>query len=593
MIIKKIIKILSYQERKQAMIILIITLIMALLDMIGVASIMPFLAVLANPEIVETNVVLYKLFIFFEFETKNDFVFFLGCSAFILLVFSLAFKTFTTYVQLRFALMHEYRLSKRLLEGYLSQPYKWFLNRNSAKISKSILSEVSAVTNGCLMPIISLVTQAAVAIAIISLLFFVDPVVAIIVSLIFGITYSLLYRAVSSFVNKLGIVRTETNEKRFTVISEAFGAFKEVKVGGLESFFINHFSGPAKSFAQSEAKAAIVKQLPRYGLEMIAFGGMLLVILYLISQRGSFIDAIPILALYAFAGYRFMPAIQQIYSSLTQVRFMGPVLDSIYSDMISLDKKIEINDNKKIEFKNSIKLNNVFFTYPNETNPAIKNINLNIQCKKKIGIVGETGSGKTTTVDLILSLLKPEKGSLTVDGIEINDQNRHRWQNIIGYVPQQIYLSDNSIAENIAFGIKKEEINYKTIENVSKISNLHEFINNDLKDGYQTIVGERGVRLSGGQRQRIGIARALYRKPQVLIFDEATNALDNLTEQSVIQSIQNIENDITIIMIAHRLNTVRNCDDIFLLEKGGLIAQGSYEGLLKNNRIFHKMAITN
>lgn len=593
MIIKKIIKILSYQERKQALIILIITLIMALLDMIGVASIMPFLAVIANPEIIETNVMLYKLFIFFEFETKNDFVFFLGCVAFILLIFSLIFKSFTTYVQLRFALMHEYRLSKRLLEGYLSQPYKWFLNRNSAKISKSILSEVSAVTNGCLMPIISLITQAALAITIISLLFFVDPVVSIIVSLIFGITYSLLYITVSSFVNKLGIVRTETNEKRFTVVSEAFGAFKEVKVGGLESFFINHFSGPAKSFAQSEAKAAIVKQLPRYGLEMIAFGGMLLGILYLISQKDSFIDAIPILALYAFAGYRFMPAIQQIYSSVTQVRFMGPVLDTIYNDMISLDKKIEINDDKKIEFNNSIKLNNVFFTFPNETNPSIKNINLNIKCKTKIGIVGGTGSGKTTTVDLILSLLKPEKGSLTVDGVEINDQNKHSWQNIIGYVPQQIYLSDSSIAENIAFGVKKEEINYKDIENVSKISNLHEFIKNDLKDGYQTIVGERGVRLSGGQRQRIGIARALYRKPQVLIFDEATNALDNLTEKAVIQSIQNIENDITIIMIAHRLNTVRNCDDIFLLEKGSLIAQGNFENLLKNSKTFHKMNIKN
>ena len=593
MIIEKIIKLLSYKEQKQAIKILIITLIMAFLDMIGVASILPFLAILINQEIIETNVILYKLFIFFEFETKNDFVFFMGCSAFILLVFALAFKSFTVYMQLQFALMHEYRLSKLLVERYLGQPYKWFLNRNSAKISKSILSEVSAITNGCVMPIISLITQSAVAIAIIALLFFVDPIVSLIVSLVFGIAYSLIYKTVSSLLNKLGIVRTETNDKRFTVVSEAFGAFKEVKVNGLESFFIKQFSGPAKSFAQSEAKAALVKQLPRYGLEIIAFGGMLIGILYLISQKGSFIDTVPILALYAIAGYRFMPAIQQIYGSMTQLKYMGPVLDSIYSDMIGLDGKIEINNNKKIKLKDSIKLNNVFYTYPNETEAAIKNININIQCKKKIGIVGGTGSGKTTTVDLILSLLSPEKGSLTVDEVEINDQNRHKWQSIIGYVPQQIYLSDNSIAENIAFGVKKEEINYKDIENVSKISNLHEFIKNDLKDGYQTIVGERGVRLSGGQRQRIGIARALYRKPQVLIFDEATNALDNLTEKAVIQSIQNIENDITIIMIAHRLNTVRNCDDIFLLEKGSLIAQGNFENLLKNSKTFHKMNIKN
>ena len=239
MIIEKIIKLLSYQEQKQAIKILIITLIMAFLDMIGVASILPFLAILTNQEIIETNVILYKLFIFFEFETKNDFVFFMGCSAFILLVFALAFKSFTVYMQLQFALMHEYRLSKLLVERYLGQPYKWFLNRNSAKISKSILSEVSAITNGCVMPIISLITQSAVAIAIIALLFFVDPIVSLIVSLVFGIAYSLIYKTVSSLLNKLGIVRTETNDKRFTVVSEAFGAFKEVKVNGLESFFIS------------------------------------------------------------------------------------------------------------------------------------------------------------------------------------------------------------------------------------------------------------------------------------------------------------------------------------------------------------------
>lgn len=588
MVIKKIIKLLSHREQKIGFMLLLMTLVMAFLDMIGVASIMPFIAVLANPQIIETNLILSKLYIFFEFEKKDDFILFLGLAAFALLVFSLAFKSLTTYMQLRFALMHEYKLGKRLVEGYLYQPYKWFLNRNSAEISKSILSEVSAVVNGCLMPMMSLVTQGAVAIAIMGMILFVNPMASLIVCLVLGLSYGLIYKAVSNFLNKLGVKRAQANELRFKVISEAFGAFKEVKVGGLERFFIDHFSTPAKNYAEKEATASIVRQLPKYALEMVAFGGMLLALLYIIAQKG-FTDAIPIIALYAFAGYRFMPALQQIYSSLTQLKFVGPVLDSIYEDLISLEKETENNKKEKIDFKDSIELKKVFFTYPNESQPVLKNINLSIKCKQKIGIVGGTGSGKTTTVDLILGLLKPERGSLTVDELEINSQNYRRWQSMIGYVPQQIYLSDESIAENIAFGVDKEDIDYKAVERVAKIANLHDLVNNELKNGYQSVVGERGIRLSGGQRQRIGIARALYHNPKLLIFDEATNSLDNLTEKAVIESIQNIDENITIIMIAHRLNTVRNCDTIFLIEGGNLVAQGSFDELLKNNSSFKKM----
>jgi ATP-binding cassette, subfamily B, bacterial PglK len=593
MILKKITKLLSYKEKKQAIILTIITLIMATLDMIGVASILPFLAVLISPELIETNIILSKLYFVLEFETQNDFIFFLGLASFILLVLSLIIKSLTTYLQLRFALYHEFKLGKRLVEGYLNQPYKWFLNRNSAEISKSILSEVSAVVNGCLMPMIALITQFAVAISIILLLILVDPKISLIIGTVFILAYTILYKSVSKYLHKLGTQRTKDNEQRFTIVSEAFGAFKEVKVSGIEDFFVDRFIKPAKSYAKNEASASIIRQLPRYGLELIAFGGMLLVILNLISKNGGFFDAIPILALYVFAGYRLMPAIQQIYSSLTQLKFIGPVLDSIYKDISNLENKVKNIDEKKIEFKKMISFEKISYTYPNESIPAIKDLDLKIPCKKKIGIIGVTGSGKTTVVDLILGLLKPQNGFLKIDDLLINDQNKRSWQSIVGYVPQQIYLSDDTIAANIAFGINKDEINYKNIEEVAKMANLHKFVSEDLKNGYQTIVGERGVRLSGGQRQRIGIARALYRKPELLIFDEATNALDNITEKSVLESIKQIENNITIIMIAHRLNTVRNCDNIFLLEKGNLIAQGSYDELLRKNSSFYKMAKEN
>ena len=339
--------------------------------------------------------------------------------------------------------------------------------------------------------------------------------------------------------------------------------------------------------------ATIIANIPRFALELIAFGGMLLIAIYYILEKGSFADAVPIMALFAFAGYRFMPAIQQIYSSLTQLKFITPVLDSIYVDLINLEKNLEIQRYENLKFNKIIKLKNIYFSYPDVQKYNLENINLEIKYKQKIGIVGETGSGKTTLVDLILGLLNPKKGSLLVDDVLVNDQNKRSWQSLIGYVPQQIYLTDNSIAANIAFGIQEDKIDYEIVQNVAKISNLDEFVTKELDKGYHTLVGERGVRLSGGQIQRIGIARALYRNPQLLIFDEATSALDNLTEQEVMKAIENLDNKITTIIIAHRLNTVRNCDKIFLFDKGKLLAEGNFEELVKKNRLFSNMIKNN
>lgn len=589
MIIKKISKLLSPRDKRKAIYLICLTLLMAFLEIVGVASIMPFIAVLANPDMISSNYILSEIYSILKFNDEIDFIIFLGFASLGLLIFSLAFKSLTTYLQLKFALMHEYTLGKRLVEGYLLQPYEWFLNRNSSTISKNVLSEVSAVTNGCLMPMISLITQSAVAIAIVILLVILDPIVSLIVGLIFGIAYSIIYRSLSSFLLKLGKQRTKANEDRFTIITEAFGAFKEVKVNSLEKFYLKLFKIPAKKYAENEATASIVRQLPRYALEMIAFGGMLLIVIYYISEKGSFVNAVPIMALYAFAGYRFMPAVQQIYSSLTQLKFISPVLDSLYLDLINLEKNAEHLNTNKFQFNESIKLNNIYFSYPNVSKYNLQNINLIIKHKQKIGIVGGTGSGKTTTVDLILCLLNPQKGSVEVDGILINNHNKRSWQSLVGYVPQQIYLSDSSISTNIAFGVDYDKINYKLVEEVSKVANLHEFVSKELENGYDTIVGEHGVRLSGGQRQRIGIARALYHKPKLLIFDEATNALDNLTEKEVIKAIENLDDKITVIMIAHRLNTVSNCDKIFLLDKGKLKAEGNFNDLVKKSDIFNNM----
>ena len=323
-------------------------------------------------------------------------------------------------------------------------------------------------------------------------------------------------------------------------------------------------------------------QLPRFFLEALAFGGMMIVILYLIITKGKFSSAIPIIALYAFAGYRLIPALQKVYISITQIRFVGPVINSLYYDFTKLETNKIKKRNNNFLFKKAISLENICYNYPKSSRKILSDINLTIKAGSKVGLLGDTGSGKTTIIDLVLSLLKPSKGYLKVDNNVIDENNQRDWQSIIGYVPQSIYLSDDSIEANIAFGEDPEKINHKTIERVSKVANLHNFVENELPKKYKTIIGERGIRLSGGQRQRIGIARALYNNPKILVLDEATSALDDSTEKSIMEGINNLGKDITIIMIAHRLNSLKICDKLFKIHKGQIINQGSYDELIKN-----------
>ena len=581
---KKILFLLTPYERKRASILLVMTLIMAFLDMIGVASILPFMAVLTNPELIETNLILNSLYHHlnkFGIVNNQQFLFVLGAIVFVTLISSLAFRAITTYVQVRFILMREYSITKRLLEGYLYQPYSWFLSRNSAEIGKTILSEVSQVIGGGFKPLIELIAQSMVAIALIILLMLSDLKLALIVGFSLGSAYGIIFYFIRRYLNRIGKERLKNNELRFNAVSEAFGASKEIKVGGLEQTYIQKFSDSAKATARTTASSQVINQMPRFFLEAIAFGGILLIILYKMSQSGSFIDSLPIVSLYVFAGYRLMPAMQQIYVSFAKLSFVGPSLDKLYNDFKNLKSFDKNYDQNVLSANKTIALKNIYYSYPNSSRTALKDININIPIKTTVGLVGATGSGKTTTVDIILGLLEVQKGSLEVDGKIITKQNLRSWQRSIGYVPQHIYLSDDSITANIAFGLEPKDINQVAVEKASKIANLHEFVINELPKQYQTIIGERGVRLSGGQRQRIGIARALYRNPQVLILDEATSALDNQTEKAVMDAVNNLSKDITIIIIAHRLNTVKDCDIIFKFDKGHIVDQGNFNELFK------------
>tara|TARA_B100000989_G_scaffold222150_1_gene169795 strand:- start:3291 stop:5081 length:1791 start_codon:yes stop_codon:yes gene_type:complete len=584
--LRKILYLLTPEERKSANLLILMIVIMALLDMIGVASILPFVAVLTSPELIQTNIILNTMFqasSVFAVENTQQFLFALGVLVFLTLVLSLIFKAITIYAQVRFIQNREYTIGKRLIKLYLSQPYSWFLNRHSADLGKTILSEVSQVISSTLFPLMELLAKGMVAFALITLLVITDPKLALIVGFSLGLSYFSIFFFTRNYLDRIGSERLKNNELRFTTVSEAFGAAKEVKVGGLEQIFIKRFSDSAQTYARNQSSAMVINQIPRFILEAIAFGGIVLVILYLISITGTFNSALPIISLYVYAGYRLMPALQGIYSASSLLAFGGPSLDKLYYDINNLRSFNSNQTQDTLPCNNLITLKNINYSYPNSFRNALRNINLSIPAKTTVGLIGATGSGKTTTVDIILGLLEAQKGTLEVDGKIINKQNNRSWQRSIGYVPQHIYLSDDSIIANIAFGIEPKDINHATVEKVSKISNLHDFIIDELPEKYQTTIGERGVRLSGGQRQRIGIARALYHNPNVLILDEATSALDNQTEKAVIDAVSNLGKSITIILIAHRLSTVKNCDKVYLFEKGEIKKEGAFKELVEVN----------
>jgi len=591
--VKKIIDLLSPHERRRALLLIVMIIVMALLDVVGVASIMPFMVVLANPQMIKTNTILATAYNTLGFTDAQTFLVFLGIAVFVLLVFSITLKAFGTYAQLRFSYMRIYSISRRIIKGYMCQPYVWFLNRNSADLGKTILTEVSEVITGAMIPLIQLIAQGSTVCAMLTLIVLVEPSITLVAASVLGITYLIVFKALSGYLARIGAERVAATRKLWETLSEAFGGIKEIKVGGLEEVYVKRLDKSLLLTVTRKTAAQIAPQIPRFILEAIVFGGMLLLILYLIVSKGGFAKAMPILSLYAFAAYRLIPSLQAVFGYLTQLRFSGSALDLLHRDIASLTPcQPVIFDSEPLRFEHSISLDNVVFTYPKASKPSLNGLRLNVPVHSTIGFVGATGSGKTTTVDLILCLLEPCGGSLKVDGVIIDANNRSQWQRTIGYVPQQIYLADDSVAANIAFGLDQDQIDLSAVERAARIANLHDFVINELPEGYATKVGERGVRISGGQRQRIGIARALYHNPKVLILDEATSALDNLTELAVMDAVHNLRKEITIILIAHRLSTVRECDKIYLMERGCVVAHGSYDELVRDNNIFRAMSVS-
>lgn len=574
-------------------------LVMAVLEMVGVASILPFMQVVSNPDIVHENQWLSPAYETLGFSSTNSFLLFMGVGLLGLIAINNAFSAFTTWLMFRFAAVQDHRLSMRLLARYMARPYAFYLGRNTAGLSKNILAEVHTVIRWILLSVLKLMSRGLAALLIIGMLVVIDVVLAVIVSATLGGAYGVIYVLLRRKQRQLGQRRYEENSRRFQVTGEALTGIKDVKVLGREASFLARFRQPSWRYCRATASNQIMSSLPRYALETIAFGGILVIVLYSLQVSGNVEQILPVISLYAFAGYRLMPALNEIFMAGAQIRFHRAALDGLHSDLMEAfeeDADGAPGSGRKmaeaiepLPLRRALALKDLSFTYPGASVPSVDDVNLRIERHQIVGLVGETGAGKTTVVDLILGLLEPTKGALEVDGEPVRGRRMRSWRRSCGYVPQEIFLSDDSIRANIAFGIAEGDVDEETVVRAALTAQIDEFIRT-LPEGYDTVVGERGVRLSGGQRQRIGIARALYHDPDVLVLDEATSSLDGATEAAVMEMIHDLGGKKTLVVIAHRLSTVRTCDVIHMLHGGRIVASGTYDELARTNDRFRAMA---
>ncbi|OGS92177.1 MAG: hypothetical protein A2Z95_00755 [Gallionellales bacterium GWA2_60_18] len=586
---KKLSILLTPKELRTAILLLPVLFGLAAVETAGVFVFMPFLAVAANPDLTVHSPLIAALFRFSGADNHQEFMLRLAAGVFLLYMFISTYRALAHYALYRFINMRRSSIAKRLLANYLHQPYQFFLGRHSAAITKSVLTDVDYVTSNVLKPLGNMIAYGLVALAIIALLFSVHPVAALMMGGGIGGIYALVYLSAHTLLGNVGRERQKANQGRFKTLTELVGGIKEIKLRGLEDSYLDRFISASRTYSNRQAVADSISNLPRILLELLAMAALFGVAIYLVMEDDDFTKTIPLLGLYAVAGYRLIPALHQVYRAATTLQVASAPLEAICRDLLLAGKAGAARGEQRLFPAERISINGLGFRYAKAKQDALREVTLDISANTTVALVGGTGAGKTTLVDLLLGLLPPTRGEIRVDGVLLDKATLPAWQSAIGYVPQQIFLSDTSIAENIALGLKPEEIDMAALEQAARAANIHDFIVQELADGYRTKVGERGVRLSGGQIQRIGIARALYRDPAVLVMDEATSALDTVTEQAVIAAIRAMKGSKTVILVAHRLSTAMLADTIVVMRNGEIAGTGDFSTLAAENEVFGEL----
>jgi ABC-type multidrug transport system fused ATPase/permease subunit len=561
-ILKKIWSIFTPAERRKAVRMLVLVVLMAVAETASVLSIMPFLSVLGRPAIIHETPLLLDLYRRLGLTDTRQFIFLLGFASIALVIASSLFKTVTLHVLNRFVHMERHSISTRLLSRYLEQPYEFFLVHNPSILAKNVLSEVDQLLFELVQPLSQLLAQGAVLLAMTLLIFCYDALTAVCIMATLAVLYGTIYVLVRKRLARIGKERQAADGHRYQACNEALGGIKDVKITHATKAYLGHFERASHLFSRHFATNETLAQSPLYLVEATGYTGLIVIALVLLLRSNDIAHVLPALGLYGFAAYRMLPSAQIMYRGLAKLRFASPHLDSIARDL-NLPKEPDVKPGNALSLHREIRLDRIRYAYPSAPERWILDgFDLTIPANSSVGIIGKSGAGKSTLMDILLGLLHPQEGVMSVDGVPITADNAADWQRTIGYVPQHIYLSDASVAENIAFGVPRKAIDMAAVERAARAAQIHDFVVGELPQGYDTHVGDRGIRLSGGQRQRVGIARALYRDPSVLLMDEATSALDEQTEQALNEAIRQLSGSKTVVVIAHKEASLHYCQNV-------------------------------
>lgn len=583
----KLLQLLNRSEKVQAVFLFVLMLFVGILDAIGIASIMPFFTLISDPDVITSNKYLNYLFTYFDFRDQRSFVIFTGLVTLSILVISMGAKALMTYLQLRFSMLREHSMGERLFSLYMSNPYIWFVEHDRSAMKSKILSEINQVVHQAILPALHLVSNLILTLFICLIVILINPKPALIVSLVIISSYFLIYKFLAPKVRRISDRKLRSNTERFFVINEALRGIKTIKTMNLENYFMDSFTEPSKAYALSVASGQIFSQLPRFFIEAVGFGGLIFFVI-LNFGNGTVDNYLPVLSLYAFAGYKLLPAVQQIYKSTVQIKSSKASTDSLLQHFsIFGSKKKSEGVHINLTYKHKITLENVLFYYPNTKKPAVKVNNVEILQGSRIVIVGESGSGKSTLVDLILGLLTPSSGCIAIDGVPLDNSNILSWRSKIGYVPQETFITNGSLYDNISLGKDLDPNGKREIEDLVEKLGLKSITGGTLAN-FNNLLGDAGSKLSGGQKQRIGIARALFQKPEVLILDEATSALDVSTEKLVLDYINRNYPKLTVISISHRLSSLVNSDSIIIVKNGIITETDNYDDILMSETFINK-----
>jgi len=551
--------ILTKKDKKFVWLLLLFSIFVSMLETVGISAIMPFLSIAMNFEKIHSNQYYASVYEFFSFSSDVSFVIVFGIGLIFFYIFRGVINILYTYVLSQFSQGRYHFWAYRLFENYMQMPYQDFVSKNSSNLSKSIISEAMNLTM-LISAVLFMMSEFFVVVFIYTMMLWVNYQITLVLTLILALNAFLMVKIVSVKMKTHGNERSELQRNFYEIINKSFSNFKFIKLQSNDQIILNEFKSASYGYAKSNIFAQTLQQVPRLFLEVVAFSLIIIMVLYIIWQYQDNISfLLSVLSMFVLSLYRLMPSVSRIMTSYNTILFTYKSLEIIHVELMYDGESL---GNKMVNFHEAITLKDICFAY-NEGKPILDHVNFVIKKGEKIAFIGESGSGKSTLVDLIIGLYRPSKGSIYVDDEEICSDNISSWRRKVGYIPQSVYLFDGTVAENVVFGEKYDEIRLVEVLQQAKI---YDFL--QTKEGIETFVGEGGIMLSGGQKQRIAIARALYKNPEILVLDEATSALDDETEMQIMDEIYEASQDKTLIIIAHRLSTIKRCQKIYRVENG-------------------------